>query len=99
LERPADAAAAYGRAHELDPSDHGLTADYAEALVQAADGKVPPQAQELLARANQGDPSAPKPRFYLAIAKAQAGQRTPATLKSPTDSPEGAPWLAAVQSG
>jgi cytochrome c-type biogenesis protein CcmH len=100
LERPADAAAAYGRAYELDPNDHGLTADYAEALVQAADGKVPPQAQELLARANQGDPSAPKPRFYLAIAKAQAGQPRDALamLKSlQRDSPEGAPWLAAVQ--
>ena len=100
LERPADAAAAYGRAYELDPSDHGLAADYAEALVHAADGKVPPQAQELLARANQGDPSAPKPRFYLAIAKAQAGQPRDALamLKSlQRDSPEGAPWLAAVQ--
>lgn len=100
LERPADAAAAFGRAYELDPSDHRLAADYAEALVQAAEGEVPPQAQELLTSANQSDPSAPKPRFYLAIAKAQAGQPRDALamLKSlEQDSPEGAPWLAAVR--
>jgi cytochrome c-type biogenesis protein CcmH len=100
LQRPADAAAAYGRAYELDPKDLGLAADYAEALVQAADGKVPPEAMPLLASANQGDRSAPKPRFYLAIAKAQAGQPRDALamLKSlQLDSPDGAPWLAAVQ--
>jgi len=100
LERPADAAAAYGRAYELDPGDHGLAADYAEALVQAAGGKVPPQAMQPLTSANQGDPSAPKPRFYLAIAKAQAGQPRDALamLKSlEQDSPGGAPWLAAVR--
>lgn len=100
LERPADAAAAYGRAYELDPGDHGLAADYAEALVQAANGTVPQEAMLPLTSANQGNPSAPKPRFYLAIAKAQAGQPRDALamLKSlEQDSPEGAPWLAAVR--
>lgn len=100
MQRPADAASAYGRAIELAPADHGIAADYAEALIQAADGKVPAQAQELLTRANQADPAAPKPRFYLAIAKAQAGQPRDALamLKSlERDSPADAPWLGAVK--
>jgi cytochrome c-type biogenesis protein CcmH len=100
LQRPADAAAAYGRAHELDPGNHGVAADYAEVLVQANDGKVSQQAQSLLILANRADPAAPKPRYYLAIAKAQAGNRHDALamLKSlELDSPGDAPWLAAVR--
>jgi cytochrome c-type biogenesis protein CcmH len=55
MERLADAAAAYSRAYELDPGDHGVAADYAEA-VQAADGKAAASAATFDER-NQADPS------------------------------------------
>jgi len=100
LQRPADAAAAYSRAIDLAPTDMAVAADYAEALAQTADGMVPPKAVELFAQANNADPAAPKPRFYLALAKAQAGQphEALAMLKSlEIDSPNDAPWLPSVR--
>jgi len=100
LERPADAAAAYGRAFDLAPEDMAVAGDYAEALTQAADGMVPLKASELFAKVNRADPAAPKPRFYLALAKAQAGQRREALvlLKSlEIDSPVDAPWLPSLR--
>lgn len=100
LQRFPDAAAAYGRALDLAPTDMAVAADYAEALTQTADGTVPPKAVELFAQANKADPAAPMPRFYLALAKAQAGQAREALvlLKSlEIDSPAGAPWLPSVR--
>jgi cytochrome c-type biogenesis protein CcmH len=101
LERPADAANAYARAFELTPTDMGLAADLAEALTHAADGAIPEKARALFAEANQADPAAPKPRYYLALAKGQAGQAREALamLKSlEVDSPAEAPWLSSVRS-
>lgn len=100
LQRPADAAAAYGRALDLTPADMEVAADYGEALTQTTDGTVPQKAGELFAQANRADPAAPKPRFYLALATAQAGQprEALALLKSlEVDSPTGAPWLPSVR--
>jgi cytochrome c-type biogenesis protein CcmH len=100
LQRPADAAAAYGRALDLAPADMEVAADYGEALTQTAGGTVPPKAGELFAQANKADPVAPKPRFYLALAKAQTGQPREALLLLKSleiDSPAGAPWLPSVR--
>jgi cytochrome c-type biogenesis protein CcmH len=100
LERPADAANAYARAFELTPTDMELAADLAEALTYAADGVIPEKARDLFAQASKADPTAPKPRYYLALAKGQAGQAREALamLKSlEVDSPADAPWLPSVQ--
>lgn len=100
LQRHGDAAAAYGRAFDLAPTDMAVAADLAEALTYAAGGIVPPRALSLFEQANKGDPSAPKPRFYLAVSRAQAGKSREAIamLKSlEFDSPADAPWLPAVR--
>jgi cytochrome c-type biogenesis protein CcmH len=100
LQRYADAAAAYGRAFKLNENDSVLAANYAEALIQAANGQVPPLASDLLTRANQADAAAPMPRYYLAIARNQAGQPRDALVMLKAleiDSPANAPWLTAVR--
>lgn len=101
LDRPADAANAYGRAFELTPTDMELAADFAESLTHAAaNGVMPQRARDLFAQANKADPAAPKPRYYLALAKGQAGQAREALamLKSlEVDSPADAPWLPSVR--
>src|SRR5262245_6521431 len=101
LDRPSDAANAYARALDLTPTDMELAADFAEALAHAAAGGViPEKARDLFAQANRADPAAPKPRYYLALAKGQAGQvlEALAMLKSlEIDSPADAPWLPSVR--
>jgi len=101
LDRPADAANAYARAFDLTPTDMELAADFAEALTHAAaEGAIPEKARDLFAQANKADPAAPKPRYYLALAKGQAGQAREALamLKSlEIDSPADAPWLPSVR--
>ncbi|HEY7687732.1 MAG TPA: c-type cytochrome biogenesis protein CcmI [Dongiaceae bacterium] len=100
LERPGDAANAYARALDLAPGDMVVATELADALTQTADGIVPPKAVELFTQASKADPAAPKPRYYLAMAKAQSGQAREALamLRSlEIDSPADAPWLPSVR--
>jgi cytochrome c-type biogenesis protein CcmH len=100
MERYKDAAEAYGRAFVLSNRAPDIAADYAEALIMADGATVTPQARQALDSAVQGDPTNPKGRYYLGLAKAQAGD-TKGALQDWVDlvalSPPDAPWLAIVR--
>ena len=99
--RPADAAIAYGRAVALDPKNPEYLSAQGEAMVQAADGKISPDAAAIFRRATAADPTDPRARYFLAMFKDQQGDRNGAMtdwialLKS---APADAPWLPAVRS-
>jgi cytochrome c-type biogenesis protein CcmH len=75
---------------------------FGEALVQAADGTVTPEAQSRFAAALTADPADPRARYYLGLAQAQAGESR-AALQAWVDlvaiSPPDAPWLPLVREG
>lgn len=100
MRRLDDAADAYDRAFQISGGDPGIAADYGEILVNAAGGTVTPAAQHLFQGALEADPRAPKARFYLGAAKAQADDLKGA-LQAWVDlaalAPPGAPWLEAVR--
>lgn len=98
--RNADAAVAYGKASALDPRNAEYLSAQGEATVLAADGSVTPAAVEIFRRAVVADPGDPRARYYLAVAKDQAGDQAGAMndwialLKS---APPDAPWAAEVR--
>jgi cytochrome c-type biogenesis protein CcmH len=85
--RYADAASAYGRAVALDPKPLYLSAQ-GEALVQAADGQVTPDARRLFHKAAAADPTDARSRYYLALEKDQKGDHKGAV----------ADWIALLKS-
>jgi cytochrome c-type biogenesis protein CcmH len=100
MQRNAEAAEAYRRAYELSGKDATYAADYGEALVAAAEATVTPEAKALFEQALKADPSEPRARFYLGLAKAQAGQAREAIAmwrSLEIDSPADAQWLPAVR--
>jgi cytochrome c-type biogenesis protein CcmH len=74
----ADAAAAYRKAVELSPNVASLRSSLAEALVKAADGQVTTEAKAVLADVLTLDPKDPAARYFMALAKAQAGDKAAA---------------------
>lgn len=100
LQRNAEAAEAYGRAYELSGRSAAYAGAYGAALVAAAGAQVTPAAQALFAQVIETDPSEPQARFYLALAKAQAGQARAAIemwRSLEIDSPADSPWLPTVR--
>ena len=87
---------AFRRAMELSGRRPDITADYAEAMVLAEDGNIQALAKRLFAEILAADPFAPKARYYLGLAKAQAGDLAGA-LQDWVDltalSPDDAPWM------
>lgn len=75
LGRPQDAAQAYANAIRLNGASEARESSYGEALVVAAEGLVTAEARAAFDRAVKLDPSAPKPRFFLALALGQDGKR------------------------
>jgi cytochrome c-type biogenesis protein CcmH len=73
LDRFKDAADAYKHAVDLSGQKPELLGDWAEALVLAADGAVTPEAQQAFQTALADPDSVPRSRYYLALAKLQAG--------------------------
>lgn len=98
--RYAEAAEALGRAHRLDPDRVEFAAAFGEALVAAADGVVSEEARAAFQGVLAAEPREPRARFYLGLAKAQAGDVRGA-LQDWVDlvalSPAEAPWLASVR--
>jgi cytochrome c-type biogenesis protein CcmH len=93
-----DAAAAYARALELGASSAELYADYGEALV-LAEGYVTEAAKRAFADALARDAKEPRARYYLALAKSEAGDIRSAYaewLALLEDSPKDAPWRSVL---
>ncbi len=101
LDRPQDAVAAYEHAIAASPQPNAeLDSEYAEARVIAADGRVDSVALRLFDHLHDADPSNPQARYYIALAKAQAGDTTGALADWRAllaDSPKDAPWVPTVQ--
>lgn len=98
--RNAEAAQAYGRAAALDPGNAEYLSAQGEATVLAAGGQVTPDALAAFRKAVAADPADPRARYYLAMAKDQAGDHKGAMadwvalIKS---APPGAPWAGEVR--
>jgi cytochrome c-type biogenesis protein CcmH len=96
LRRFPEAAKAYARAVALDPEGEGYQSAYGEALVQAADGQVTPDARTAFQRAFEQDGRDARARYFLGIAKAQSGDLKGALddwIRLLGDSEADAPWV------
>ena len=74
-ERFAQAAGAYAKATALDPQSTDYRSARGEALVRAADGRVSDEAKAVFVEALRLDPKDPRGRFFLGLAKEQAGDK------------------------
>ncbi len=100
LQNYSESAAAYKKALALDPNNTDYKSSYAEALVQAADGSVTPEAQKLIAEVLAADPKEFRARFYGALASEQAGDQSVALdqwLALLQDAPPDAGWREDVK--
>ena len=98
--RFADAAMVFARASRLDPATAAYPSAEGEALTQAAKGQVTPGARSAFRAALTADPSDPRARYYLALARDQAGDHEGALVDWNTliaSAPPGAPWLPQVR--
>ena len=96
-DRYAEAADAYGKAAQLQPKNAQLFASQGEALVRASQGQITPQAMAVLETTHKLDPKEPRARFFLGMAKEQAGNKAAAladwaALAKEADPAE--PWVA-----
>jgi cytochrome c-type biogenesis protein CcmH len=91
----AEAVEAYRHAADLSGHRAGIMGDWGEAQVLAANGAVTPQAREAFEAALADKESAPRSRYYLALAQSQQGD-TRAALQGwvdlAADSPADAEW-------
>jgi cytochrome c-type biogenesis protein CcmH len=98
--RPADAAQAYARAAQVDPKNADYPSAEGDALVNAAQGQVTPDALAAFKAALKLDPSDPRARFYMALYEDQQGKHDQAMadwialIKS---APPGAEWARQVR--
>lgn len=98
--RFAEAADAYRRAIALDANVPGQQSAFGEALVLAADGIVTPEAKAAFTKAIAEDAADPRARYFLAVAKDQAGDRRGALNDWVTllnEAPADAPWASELR--
>lgn len=97
--RFSESAEALRRALAISQGDPGVAASFAEARVKADQGVVGEEARRTFEAVLEHDPDDPRARYYLALARAQAGDFEDA-LERWSDlvrtSPADAPWLAVV---
>lgn len=95
-----ESARAFARAVEASGRSPDTLAEYGEALMAAEDGQVTAAAQAIFEEAAAKDSSNARSRYYLGLAKAQAGDAAGA-LASWVDvvkiSPDDAAWLPMVR--
>ena len=93
------ALAAFRQAMKVGNRRPDVVSGYAEALVLAERGHVPPEARKLFSEILAADPLNAKARYYLGLELAQRGKMKEA-LQAWVDlrslAPQDAPWLAAV---
>ena len=97
--RYGEAAAAYAKAAALRPDNNDFQSSYAEALVQAAGGQVAPELRKIFEAVLARDPAELRSRFYMALAREQAGELERALklwMALVADAPAGAGWVADV---
>jgi cytochrome c-type biogenesis protein CcmH len=98
LGRYGEAAEAYGRAIKLGRDSAESYADYGEALALAAE-RVTPEAKDAFEKALARDEKEPRARYYLALAKSEAGDLAGALADWQAlfdESPADAPWRAVL---
>jgi cytochrome c-type biogenesis protein CcmH len=96
----AEAVDAYRHAADLSGRRTDIMGDWGEAQVIAADGTVTPAAREAFEVALGDKESAPRSRYYLALAKSQQGDVKSALqgwVDLAADAPADAEWLPLVQ--
>ena len=96
----AEAADAYRHAAELSGRNPEIVGDWGEAQVLAANGTVTPEAASAFKTALADPESAPRSRFYLALADFQAGDVKKALqewVDLEADSPADAIWLPVLR--
>jgi cytochrome c-type biogenesis protein CcmH len=78
----------------------GILSSYAEAMTAASQGLVPEEATRTFEAVLQADPDDPRARYYLALARGQAGDMRGALdrwVELAARSPADAPWLPTVR--
>lgn len=98
--RVGEAAAAYRRALSTGSQDPVVLAEFGEVLIASNDGTVTPEAVNVLEAVLRVERREPRARFYLGLARAQAGDASDAIAiwRDLTASATGdAPWLAMVR--
>ncbi len=100
MERFEDAVKAYARAADLAPADPNSRMALAESRVYAAQGAVTPEAMADFERLLKMEPQHPGARYYLALARSQAGDvkaAFEAWKALAADSAPDAPWQQVLQ--
>jgi cytochrome c-type biogenesis protein CcmH len=100
LGRPAEAATAYRNAIRILGSNASRQVGLGEALLRSAGGVVTAEAKAAFSAANEADPSAPAPRYFLALAAEQEGDKIKAAEEWRAllaDAPADAPYRASVE--
>lgn len=90
-----DAAEAYGRAAQLNPTLARYHSARGEALALASEGEFPEAARQAFARALELDPADPRARYFEGVRKDMAGDHEGAIedwIALLRDSPPDAPW-------
>ncbi len=98
--RNAEAAEAYGKAAALSPGNAEYLSAQGEATVLAAEGQVTPAAVAAFRKAVAADRLDPRARYYLAVAKDQAGDQKGAMddwIALLRDAPPDAPWAGQIR--
>lgn len=94
-----DAAIAFDRAARVGGGAEAV-AEMGEALVRRDRGIVTPDARKAFERVLQAQPGDPRARYYMALARLQAGDAEQAArqwMALILDSPPGAPWRANLE--
>ncbi len=96
----AEAATAYARATQLEPTKSDYWSSLGEARVLAGPGQVTADAKTAFAKAIKLDPKDPRSRYFIAVEKDMSGNHKGAIddwLALLADTPAGAPWEADVR--
>ncbi|MGV6821105.1 MAG: c-type cytochrome biogenesis protein CcmI [Parvularcula sp.] len=91
---------AYAAANRLaEGKDVRLAGEYAEVMVLANEGLVPPTATEIFSRILEDFPDDPQATYYIALAESQQGESEQALARLTSlrsNAPSDAPWLPTV---
>jgi cytochrome c-type biogenesis protein CcmH len=99
LNMPEKALEAWRKADELSGGQPEIAGPLAEAAIAVANGQVTPEAEGAFSRVLEADPGDPRARYYMGLARAQAGDRAGAVqiwFNLIAASAHDAPWVSTV---